>query len=94
VWELDPVALGIPSHRRAELEVATLPEAVDAVLDVLAGKPGAKRDAVLLAAAASLVVTGIAGDWPTALAAAAGAIDSGESARILAELAETSRASA
>jgi anthranilate phosphoribosyltransferase len=94
VWELDPAAMGIARHRRADLEVATLPEAADAVLDVLAGKPGAKRDAVLLAAAAALVVTGVAGDWPTALATSAGAIDSGESARILAELAETSQASA
>jgi anthranilate phosphoribosyltransferase len=91
VWELDPAALGIPKHPRSALEVSTLPEAADAVRDVLAGKQGAKRDAVLLAAGASLVVTGVRGDWPSALAEAVEAVDSGDSARILAELAETSR---
>lgn len=98
VWELDPVTLGVPRSPRADLEVSTLDDAAEAVRGVLAGKGGsggrAKRDAVLLAAAAALVVTDVAEGWAGGLALAARAIDSGEAARILAELAETSRQSA
>lgn len=94
LWELDPTELGLKRSPREELAVSTLAEAADAVRQVLAGQAGAKRDAVLLAAAASLVVTDLAPDWPQALALAADAIDSGEARRILDELAETSRAGA
>jgi anthranilate phosphoribosyltransferase len=91
VFELDPATLGIPRSPRQDLEVGTLDQAAEAVQSVLAGDRGAKRDAVLLAAAASLVVTDVAADWGPAIDMAGRAIDSGDARRILAELAETSR---
>jgi anthranilate phosphoribosyltransferase len=92
VWELDPVSLGVARSPRADLEVSTLDEAAEAVRGVLSGHiGGGKRDAVLLAAAAALVVTDVSAGWAEGLELAARAVDSGESARILAELAETSR---
>jgi anthranilate phosphoribosyltransferase len=54
--------------------------------DVLAGKPGAQRDIVLLNAAAGLLVGGAAGDLVDGIALAADAIDSGAAAACLERL--------
>lgn len=90
--ELDPSAppIGLPSSPREALEVSTLAEAADAVRSVLAGAPGPRRDAVLLAAAAALMVTDLAPDWPTGVAMAREGIDAGHAARTLADLAKLS----
>jgi len=54
--------------------------------DVLTAIPGARRDVVLLNAAAVLVAAGIAGDLKEGVARGAEAIDSGEAAATLAKL--------
>ena len=54
--------------------------------DVLTGIPGARRDIVLLNAAAALVASGLAGDLKEGVLHGAEAIDSGEGAATLAKL--------
>ena len=54
--------------------------------DVLTGIPGARRDIVLLNAAAALVAAGMAADLKTGVAMGAEAIDSGQAAATLAKL--------
>ncbi len=54
--------------------------------DVLTGVPGARRDIVLLNAAATLVAAGIASDLKEGVAQGAEAIDSGQAAATLARL--------
>ncbi len=54
--------------------------------DVLTGIPGARRDIVLLNAAAGLVAAGLAGDLKEGVAMGAEAIDSGQAAATLAKL--------
>ena len=54
--------------------------------DVLTGIPGARRDIVLLNAAATLVAAGLAGDLKEGVALGAEAIDSGQAAATLAKL--------
>jgi anthranilate phosphoribosyltransferase len=54
--------------------------------DVLTGIPGARREIVLLNAAAVLVASGLAGDLKQGVERAAEAIDSGEAAATLAKL--------
>jgi len=56
--------------------------------DVLTGIPGARRDIVLLNAAAALVASGLAGDLKEGVALGAEAIDSGQAAATLAKLRE------
>jgi anthranilate phosphoribosyltransferase len=56
--------------------------------DVLTGIPGARRDIVLLNAAATLVAAGLAGDLKEGVALGAEAIDSGQAAATLAKLRE------
>ena len=54
--------------------------------DVLTGVPGARRDIVLLNAAAALVAAGLANDLKEGVAQGAEAIDSGQAAATLAKL--------
>jgi len=54
--------------------------------DVVTGLPGARRDIVLLNAAAALVASGLAGDLKEGVAMGAEAIDAGEAAATLAKL--------
>ena len=54
--------------------------------DVLTGTPGARRDIVLLNAAAGLVAAGLAGDLKEGVQMGAEAIDSGQAAATLAKL--------
>jgi anthranilate phosphoribosyltransferase len=72
--------------RRAPLqEVAGGGPAQNAAIaaEVLAGRPGPRRDIVLLNAAAALIVAGIAADFREGATLAARAIDSGEAGRVL-----------
>lgn len=59
--------------------------------DVLTGIPGARRDIVLLNAAAALVAAGLAGDLKEGVTLGAEAIDSGMAAATLAKLREFGR---
>lgn len=78
----------------AGLERATLEQFVGGdiqtnaslLYDVLTGIPGARRDIVLLNAAAALVAAGIAADLKHGVALGAEAIDTGEAAATLAKL--------
>ena len=54
--------------------------------DVITGVPGARRDIVLLNAAAALVAAGLVADLKQGVAMGAEAIDSGEAAATLAKL--------
>jgi anthranilate phosphoribosyltransferase len=54
--------------------------------DVLTGIPGARRDIVLLNAAAALVAAGLAGDLKEGVLLGAEAIDSGQAAATLEKL--------
>jgi len=54
--------------------------------DVITGIPGARRDIVLLNAAATLVAAGLAGDLKEGVAMGAEAIDCGQAAAMLAKL--------
>src|SRR5580704_16436259 len=54
--------------------------------DVITGSPGARRDVVLLNAAAVLVAAGLAGDLKQGVAMGVDAIDSGQAAATLAKL--------
>lgn len=93
VFELDPGALGLAPAARGALEVSTLAEAAGAVRGVLAGEPGAKRDAVLLASAAALLVTDLVPGWSEGLELAGRAVDTGLAAQRLAKLAALSHGS-
>jgi anthranilate phosphoribosyltransferase len=85
---ITPEMAGVP---RATLEDFTGGDvATNAALlyDVLTGLPGARRDIVLLNAAAGLVAAGLAGDLKEGVAMGAEAIDSGQAAANLAKLRE------
>jgi anthranilate phosphoribosyltransferase len=60
--------------------------------DVLTGIPGARRDIVLLNAAAALVAAGLAEDLKEGVAQSAEAIDSGQAAATLAKLRQFGKA--
>jgi len=98
--EKDP-SPGVPTLKAARItpEMAGLPRATldqfvggdvqtnaSLLYDVLTGIPGARRDIVLLNAAAALVAAGLAGDLKEGVALGVEAIDSGQAAATLAKL--------
>jgi len=97
----EPETGGRPTMKAARItpEMAGLPRATldqfiggdvktnaDLLYDVLTGIPGARRDIVLLNAAAGLIAAGLAGDLKEGVKLGAEAIDSGEAAATLAKL--------
>jgi anthranilate phosphoribosyltransferase len=85
-YSLAPEDAGL---RRAPLEEVTGggPEQNAAIAsEVLGGRPGARRDIVVLNAAAALVIAGVAGDLREGAVVAARAIDSGAAGRVLERL--------
>jgi len=76
-WELDPGDLGIEPGDPEALRGGSARENAAIVRAVLAGESGARRDAVLLNAAAGLVAAGLADDLVEGLALGAETIDSG-----------------
>jgi anthranilate phosphoribosyltransferase len=89
--ELDPGHLGIPRCAPSELSGGTPAENAEAIRRVFAGAPGAKRDAVVLNAAAALYVADLVADIREGVGVASSAIDSGAAADRLAELVSFSR---
>jgi anthranilate phosphoribosyltransferase len=82
-YELDPADLGL---HRAPLEAMRgggPDENARIARDVLDGEKGARREVVLLNAAAALRAAGIARDWKEGLGLAAEAIDSGRAGEVL-----------
>ena len=89
--ELDPADLGIPRRSPGELAGGTPLENAAAINSVFAGVPGAKRDAVVLNAAAALFVAELVGDLRDGVILASAAIDSGAAADRLGALVSFSR---
>ncbi len=90
--QLDPLDLGVPRCDPSELAGGTPQENALLIRRVFAGERGARRDAVLLNAAAALVVGGLAGNLREGLSVGATAIDSGAAAGKLDSLAAFTRA--
>lgn len=85
-YDLDPVSLGIALVEAEALRGGDPARNAELAQRVLAGEPGAHREVVLLNAAAGLVVGGAADDLATAYNKAAGSIDDGAAAAVLARL--------
>ncbi|MCX8053787.1 MAG: anthranilate phosphoribosyltransferase [Armatimonadetes bacterium] len=84
-YTITPEDVGLPRVDPKMLSAGdgSITENVQALLDVLDGKPGPKRDIVLLNAAAALVVAEKAADLREGISVAAEAIDSGAAMRAL-----------
>jgi len=90
-YELTPAELGLPAASAADLEPGGSLEANAAVVRaVLAGHPGARRDIVLLNAAAALIAGGAAESLREGIERAGAAIDSGAAAACLERMKEIS----
>jgi anthranilate phosphoribosyltransferase len=81
--EIDPEEIGVPRATLAALKGGDAEHNAAAIRDVLAGKPGAFRDIVLLNSAAGLMVAGAAQDLKHGAEMAAASIDSGRARKAL-----------
>ena len=90
-YDLDPQDLGLSRSRPEDLLGGTPPENADILRQVLDGKPGPRRDVVLLNAAAAVLAAGRADDWPQALTVARDSLDSDRARQVLVRLVEASR---
>jgi anthranilate phosphoribosyltransferase len=82
-YELDPTELGLASAPLQTLRGGGPEENARIARQVLGGEKGARRDVVLLNAAAALRAAGVADDWRDGLGLAAQAIDSGRASDVL-----------
>jgi anthranilate phosphoribosyltransferase len=83
---ITPEMAGLPRATLDQFTGGDIPTNKALLYDVLTGIPGARRDIVLLNAAATLVAAGLAGDLKEGVAMSAEAIDSGQAAATLARL--------
>ena len=90
-YRLEPADFGLNTAPVSEISGGSVEENAQYVRDVLAGKPGPRRDVVVMNAAAGLVVSGRASDWQEGAQQAAAAIDSGKAAAKLDALASLSQ---
>ena len=81
-----PEMAGLPRATLDQFVGGDVPTNAALLYDVLTGIPGARRDIVLLNAAAALVAAGLAGDLKEGVAKGAEAIDSGQAAATLEKL--------
>jgi anthranilate phosphoribosyltransferase len=81
-----PEMAGLPRTTLDQFIGGDIPTNKALLYDVLTGIPGARRDVVLLNAAATLVAVGLAEDLKEGVAQGAEAIDSGQAAATLARL--------
>ncbi|HMQ55309.1 MAG TPA: anthranilate phosphoribosyltransferase, partial [Anaerolineae bacterium] len=89
---LDPEELGFARANQSELLGGTADENAQITRDILAGRRrDARRDVVLLNAAAALVAAGKAIDFPTGLKLAADSVDSGAAHNVLERFIEFTR---
>jgi anthranilate phosphoribosyltransferase len=91
VSDFDPAEFGVARSEKSALVVNSREDSAAAIRDVLSGKPGPRRDVVLVNAAAALMVAEAARDWRDAIAAAGKAVDSGAAAETLARWVALSR---
>ncbi len=82
-YELDPTEFGLATAPVQTLRGGGPEENARIARQVLGGEKGARRDVVLLNAAAALRAAGVASDWRDGLGLAAEAIDSGRAADVL-----------
>lgn len=87
----DPAEAGIERAAPDDLRGAGPDENAKTTVSVLEGERGAVRDAVLLGAACALIAAGLAADFTEGAARATESIDSGNAARTLERLRETSQ---
>ena len=85
-YTVEPSELGISKSSMDELKVESPAESAQMIMDVLAGKKGPARDAVLVNAGAAFVVGGKAENIKEAIPLAAESIDSGAAAKALKDL--------
>lgn len=88
---IDPTRLGLSPASVSDLRGGDAETNAGLARAVLAGERGPRRDIVLLNAAAGLVVGGVTGDLPSALDAAAAAVDDGRAAACLDRLISVSQ---
>lgn len=89
-YYLNPEDFGIKRSNLSELTVNTPNESALAIRHVLDGTHGAKRDVVLLNAAAAIIAGGLARDFKEGLEIATRSIDSGSAKGALEKLREVS----
>jgi anthranilate phosphoribosyltransferase len=89
-FELEPEQAGLTRCAPHELRADDLPASVRMAEDVLAGRPGAARTAVVLNAAAALVVAGEVADLRLGAVRAEQVLDSGRAALVLTRAREVS----
>lgn len=87
-WTLDPTTLGMPLAKLEDLQVDSVPASADAIREIVAGTPGARRDIAVLNAAAGLVITGNTPDLPRAVEKVDRAIRDGRARTTLSRLVE------
>lgn len=83
---ITPEMAGVPRAKLEDFVGGNIETNAALLYDVITGIPGARRDIVLLNAAAALVAAGLAGDLKEGVARGAEAIDSGEAAATLDKL--------
>ena len=76
-YTIAPEDFGLPRANLDDIRGGDAQENAGIILSVLKGEPGARRDMVLLNAAAALLAAGRATDFPDGITQAAEAIDSG-----------------
>ncbi|MGH2538969.1 MAG: anthranilate phosphoribosyltransferase [Actinomycetota bacterium] len=81
--QLDPADLGLPRSSVEDLQGGGADASAEIVRELLSGKPGPRRDVVVLNAAAALEVAGRAASLAAGLALSAEAIDTGAAAEAL-----------
>jgi anthranilate phosphoribosyltransferase len=86
-FEVDPVQLGLHHDDPRGLAGGDAAANAAKIRAILAGEPGAARDVVVLNAGAALLVAGVARNLEEGVARVREAIDNGDAARKLAELA-------
>nr|MBA2600983.1 anthranilate phosphoribosyltransferase [Actinomycetota bacterium] len=91
-WTLDPAEHGISAADPSDIAGGTAEENARAIVDVLDGAAGPRRDIVALNAAAGLLACGLASDIASGLERAAEALGSGAARRVLSDLIEISQA--
>ncbi len=91
-YRLDPQELGLHRSAPADLRGGTPAENATIIRQVFEGEKGARREVVLLNAAAAAVAAGSAKDFRDGLALAARSIDSGAAGQALDRLVRTSTA--
>jgi len=84
---VNPRSLGLPQASLDDLKGGTPEENAKMATDILQGQPGAKRDIVVLNAAAGLMVGGVVDDLPAGITLADESIDSGQALKVLEKLA-------